>query len=86
MLFRSALELDNLLEVAEATAISAYERRESRGAHSRNDFTERDDENWLMHSVYMPATKTLGKREVNRAPKMIQGDMLKHFEPKVRTY
>lgn len=81
-----ALELDNLLEVAEATAISAYERRESRGAHSRNDFTERDDENWLMHSVYMPATKTLGKREVNRAPKMIQGDMLKHFEPKVRTY
>ncbi len=81
-----ALELDNLLEVAEATAISAYERRESRGAHSRNDFTERDDENWLMHSVYMPATKTLGKREVNRAPKMIKGDMLKHFEPKVRTY
>ena len=81
-----ALELDNLLEVAEATAISAYERRESRGAHSRNDFTERDDENWLMHSVYMPATKTLGKREVNRAPKMIQGDMLKHFEPKIRTY
>lgn len=81
-----ALELDNLLEVAEATAISAYERRESRGAHSRNDFTERDDENWLMHSVYMPATKTLGKREVNRTPKMIQGDMLKHFEPKVRTY
>lgn len=81
-----ALELDNLLEVAEATAISAYGRNESRGAHSRNDFRERDDENWLMHSVYMPATKTLGKREVNRAPKMIQGDMLKHFEPKVRTY
>ena len=81
-----ALELDNLLEVAEATAISAYERRESRGAHSRNDFTERDDENWLMHSVYSPATKTLSKREVNRAPKMIQGEMLKHFEPKVRTY
>jgi len=81
-----ALELDNLLEVAEATAISAYERRESRGAHSRNDFKDRDDENWLVHSVYMPTTKTLGKREVNRAPKMIQGEMLKHFEPKVRTY
>jgi succinate dehydrogenase / fumarate reductase flavoprotein subunit len=81
-----ALELDNLLEVAEATAISAYERRESRGAHSRNDFTERDDANWLKHSVYMPTTKTLGKRDVNMAPKLIQGDLLKHFEPKVRTY
>ncbi|MBE0506720.1 MAG: succinate dehydrogenase flavoprotein subunit [Marinospirillum sp.] len=81
-----ALELDNLLEVAEATAISAFERRESRGAHSRNDFTERDDANWLKHSVYMPTTKTLGKRDVNRAPKLIQGDLLKHFEPKIRTY
>jgi len=81
-----ALELDNLLEVAEATAISAYERRESRGAHSRNDFTERDDANWLKHSVYMPTTKTLGKRDVNMAPKLVQGDLLKHFEPKVRTY
>ncbi|WP_114416328.1 succinate dehydrogenase flavoprotein subunit [Marinospirillum perlucidum] len=81
-----ALELDNLLEVAEATAISAYERRESRGAHSRNDYTERDDENWLKHSVYMPKTKTLGKRDVNMAPKLVQGDLLKHFEPKVRTY
>ncbi len=81
-----ALELDNLLEVAEATAISAFERRESRGAHSRNDFTERDDANWLKHSVYMPTTKTLGKRDVNMAPKLIQGDLLKHFEPKVRTY
>ncbi|SFB82095.1 succinate dehydrogenase subunit A [Marinospirillum celere] len=81
-----ALELDNLLEVAEATAISAYERRESRGAHSRNDYTERDDANWLKHSVYMPTTKTLGKRDVNMAPKLIQGDLLKHFEPKVRTY
>lgn len=81
-----ALELDNLLEVAEATAISANERKESRGAHSRNDYTERDDENWLMHSVYSPVTKALTKREVNRAPKLVQGEMLKHFEPKIRTY
>ena len=46
-----ALELLNLIEVAEATAISANERKESRGAHSREDYPDRDDENWLKHSV-----------------------------------
>ncbi|NRP10526.1 MULTISPECIES: succinate dehydrogenase flavoprotein subunit [unclassified Marinobacterium] len=76
-----ALELENLMEVAEATAIAAYERKESRGAHARNDFTERDDENWLCHSVYYPQTKTLGKRAVNFAPKTMEA-----FPPKVRTY
>ena len=41
------LELENLYEVAYATAVAAEERKESRGAHARNDFTDRDDENWL---------------------------------------
>ena len=76
-----ALELGNLLEIAEATAISALERRESRGAHARDDFQERDDANWLAHSMYDPTTKTLGKRAVNFQPKTMEG-----FEPKVRTY
>jgi succinate dehydrogenase / fumarate reductase flavoprotein subunit len=76
-----ALELDNLYEVAYATAVSAVERRESRGAHARNDFTERDDENWLKHSVYFPLEKRLGKRDVNFAPKTVPT-----FEPKIRTY
>ena len=44
-----ALELQNLFEVAEATAISAEVRTESRGAHAREDYQERDDENWLCH-------------------------------------
>ncbi|NCV52474.1 MAG: succinate dehydrogenase flavoprotein subunit, partial [Gammaproteobacteria bacterium] len=52
-----ALELQNLFEVAEATAIAADERTESRGAHSRRDFPERDDKNWLCHSLYHPETK-----------------------------
>ncbi|MGI1669774.1 MAG: succinate dehydrogenase flavoprotein subunit [Neptuniibacter sp.] len=76
-----ALELENLFEVAEATAIAAEERKESRGAHARNDFTDRDDENWLCHSVYYPADKTIGKRAVNFAPKTMEP-----FPPKTRTY
>ncbi len=76
-----ALELGNLLEIAEATAISAMERKESRGAHARDDFQDRDDENWLCHSIYNPARKSLGKRAVNFTPKSVET-----FEPKVRTY
>ncbi|WP_458526493.1 succinate dehydrogenase flavoprotein subunit [Onishia taeanensis] len=76
-----ALELDNLMEVAEATAISALERKESRGAHSRYDYPDRDDVNWLKHSLFFPASKSLGKRDVNFTPKTVDT-----FEPKVRTY
>jgi len=76
-----ALELQNLFEVAEATAISADERTESRGAHSRRDFPERDDTNWLCHSLYHPKTKKLTKRDVNFVPKTVET-----FEPKERTY
>lgn len=76
-----ALELDNLMEVAEATAIAALERKESRGAHSRYDYPDRDDANWLKHSMYFPAEKRVGKRDVNFKPKTVAT-----FEPKVRTY
>ncbi|MCO7228645.1 succinate dehydrogenase flavoprotein subunit [Halomonas sp. CnH100-B] len=76
-----ALELDNLMEVAEATAIAALERKESRGAHSRYDYPDRDDVNWLKHSLYFPASKELKKRDVNFKPKTVDT-----FEPKVRTY
>ena len=76
-----ALELQNLFEVAEATAIASFQRTESRGAHARDDFKDRDDENWLCHSLYDPTKKTLNKRDVNFEPAQVET-----FEPKVRTY
>jgi len=76
-----ALELQNLFEVAEATAVTAEARNESRGAHARDDFQERDDENWLCHSMYYPQDKRVGKRSVNFTPKTVDT-----FQPKIRTY
>ncbi len=76
-----ALELANLMEVAEATAISADVRTESRGAHARYDFDKRDDANWLCHSLFNPVDKSVGKRAVNFEPKTVET-----FQPKERTY
>ncbi|CAI8152438.1 MAG: Succinate dehydrogenase flavoprotein subunit [Pseudidiomarina mangrovi] len=75
------LELDNLMETAYSTAVAANFRTESRGAHSRADFPDRDDENWLVHSVYRPADESMVKREVNMQPKLREA-----FPPKARTY
>jgi succinate dehydrogenase / fumarate reductase, flavoprotein subunit len=75
------LELDNLMETAYCTAVAANFRTESRGAHSRFDFPDRDDENWLCHSVYRPQDESMQKREVNMSPVLREA-----FPPKTRTY
>ncbi len=76
-----ALELDNLMACAMAEAKSGLTRKESRGAHSREDFPERDDENWQKHSIYFLEGDRAGKRDVNMSPKTIEA-----FQPKVRSY
>ena len=74
-----ALELGYLLEVSEALVHSALNRTESRGAHAREDYPERDDENWLKHTL---AYKVEDGKVCFRYKPVVLG----RFEPKPRTY
>jgi succinate dehydrogenase / fumarate reductase flavoprotein subunit len=76
-----ALELDNLVEVALATMISADARKESRGAHDRSDYHERDDVNWLKHSLWYKDGNRLAYKPVKVKPLTVEA-----FEPKARVY
>ena len=76
-----ALEVDNLIEVAVATMHSANARTESRGAHAREDFAERDDTNWLTHSLFYKENNRLAYKPVNLKPQTVES-----FEPKARVY
>jgi len=73
-----AIELGYLLDLAEVTAASALARKESRGAHSREDYPERDDDNWLKHTL---AYQDNGDVLLRYKPVDIT-----RFEPKPRTY
>jgi len=76
-----ALELDNLIEVARASMISAEARKESRGAHDRADFHQRDDQNWLKHTLWYRDGDRLDYKPVNLQPLSAAS-----FEPKPRVY
>jgi succinate dehydrogenase / fumarate reductase, flavoprotein subunit len=76
-----ALELENLVETAMATAVSAEARKESRGAHTRSDFPDRDDKNWMRHTLWYKEGNRLDYKAVHQKPLSVET-----FEPKVRTY
>lgn len=76
-----ALELDNLMEAAVATMHAAHNRTESRGAHAREDFSERDDEKWLKHSLFYKENNRLDYKDVRLKPLTVES-----FEPKKRVY
>jgi succinate dehydrogenase / fumarate reductase flavoprotein subunit len=76
-----ALELENLIIIAQATLVSAEARKESRGAHARDDFKERDDKTWLKHSLWYLEQNRMDYKPVNLKPLTVES-----FEPKVRVY
>jgi succinate dehydrogenase / fumarate reductase flavoprotein subunit len=76
-----ALELENLMEIALATVVSAAARQESRGAHSRVDFPERDDLAWLKHSLFYKSQRRLDYKPVRMKPLTVDS-----FPPKKRVY
>jgi len=76
-----AMELENLMDCALATVAAALARQESRGAHTRIDYPQRDDVHWLRHSLYHRDTRSVDSKPVRTRPMTVDS-----FPPKERVY
>jgi succinate dehydrogenase / fumarate reductase flavoprotein subunit len=76
-----AMELENLIEIGIATVASALARQESRGAHSRVDYPERNDTQWLKHSLFFKEGLRMDYKPVTLKPLSVES-----FPPKERVY
>ncbi len=76
-----AMELENLIDISMSIMMSAEARKESRGAHSRMDYPDRDDENWMVHSLYYLDGDRHGSKPVCTKPLTVET-----FPPKERVY
>jgi succinate dehydrogenase / fumarate reductase flavoprotein subunit len=76
-----AMELENLMDCALATVAAALARQESRGAHTRIDYPQRDDVHWLRHSLYHRETRSVDSKPVRTRPMTVDS-----FPPKERVY
>ena len=76
-----AMEVFNMIEVAKATIISAEARKESRGAHSHDNYADRDDKEWMKHTLWFSEENRLDYKPVILKPSSVES-----FVPKKRTF
>ena len=79
------LEFDNLISQALTTMDSAYNRKESRGAHAREDFTKRDDKNFMKHTLAWQKGKKVEIKYRDVHARTLTNDV-QYFPPKERVY
>ena len=81
------LEFDNLIVQAVVTMESAANRKESRGAHAREDFPQRDDKNWMKHTLAsIDATAKTASIDYRPVHSYTMSNEVAYIEPKARVY